>query len=235
MQDHRRYFSFHQRFLLSNSMEQWIKQHVQMIVEDVHPDSVCKKLGPKYSTIPAGDLKNSPDFYNDLLSEEELGVYLVEALYCLLSNRCVCLASDGQMALWHSIVRDVKRNASCPSSCLPVMQDCSGLKWEAAGVPTAQSFTKGEVSLGSAFEKSLRARLQKMNPNTDYHCLSVFGSYFNRDIPLPVGTTINFRRTLDGQFITERAFFDMYIGDVPVSMQAKEEVAENVADLIRRC
>ncbi|RZR79816.1 hypothetical protein BHM03_00005662, partial [Ensete ventricosum] len=32
-----------------------------------------------------------------------------------------------------------------------------------------------------------------------------------------------------------RAFFDMYIGDVPVSLQAKEEVAENVAGLIRRC
>lgn len=31
------------------------------------------------------------------------------------------------------------------------------------------------------------------------------------------------------------AFFDMYIGDLPVSLQAKEEVAENVAGLIRRC
>ncbi|CAL9106208.1 unnamed protein product [Musa acuminata var. zebrina] len=101
-----------------------------------------------------------------------------------------------------------------------------------------------------AFEKSLRTRLQKMNPDTDYHCLRVFGSYFTQDIALPAGTTIDFRQTANGQLITEiggrqvgavhskdlcRAFFDMYIGDLPVSLQAKEEVAENVAGLIRRC
>ncbi|KAJ8500582.1 hypothetical protein OPV22_011134 [Ensete ventricosum] len=89
-----------------------------------------------------------------------------------------------------------------------------------------------------AFEKSLRTRLQKMNPDTDYHCLRVFGSYFTQDIALPAGTTIDFRQTANGQLITEiggrqvgavhskdlcRAFFDMYIGDVPVSLQAKEE------------
>ncbi|RRT77002.1 hypothetical protein B296_00021083, partial [Ensete ventricosum] len=126
--------------------------------------------------------------------------------------------------------------------------------------------------------------LPKMNPDTDYHCLRVFGSYFTQDIALPAvrlhflclylvflllklmkqmlfqGTTIDFRQTANGQLITEsewcehclcavggrqvgavhskdlcRAFFDMYIGDVPVSLQAKEEVAENVAGLIRRC
>ncbi|KAJ0983815.1 hypothetical protein J5N97_002171 [Dioscorea zingiberensis] len=102
----------------------------------------------------------------------------------------------------------------------------------------------------AAFEKSLRNRLQKMNPNTDYHCLRAFGSYFTQDIPLPVGTTINFRQTADGQLITEiagkqigavrskdlcRAFFDMYIGDLPVSEQAKREIAQNVAGLIGRC
>eukprot|EP00262_Sarcandra_glabra_P010965 TRINITY_DN26671_c0_g1_i1.p1 TRINITY_DN26671_c0_g1~~TRINITY_DN26671_c0_g1_i1.p1 ORF type:complete len:436 (-),score=44.54 TRINITY_DN26671_c0_g1_i1:386-1693(-) len=101
-----------------------------------------------------------------------------------------------------------------------------------------------------AFEKSLRARLLKMNPSTDYHCLRVFGSHFTRDIPLPSGTTIDFRRTADGDLITEiegkqigavrskdlcRAFFDMYIGDVPVSVQAKHEIATNVAAIMRRC
>ncbi|KAK1288496.1 Fatty-acid-binding protein 2 [Acorus calamus] len=101
-----------------------------------------------------------------------------------------------------------------------------------------------------AFEKSLRARLQKVNPNTDYHCLSVFRSYFTQDIPLPVGTTIDFRQTTDGQLITEiggqqmgmvhskdlcRAFFDMYIGDIPVSPQAKHEIARNVGSIIKRC
>lgn len=31
------------------------------------------------------------------------------------------------------------------------------------------------------------------------------------------------------------AFFDMYIGDVPVSEQTKEEIGRNVASLITRC
>lgn len=101
-----------------------------------------------------------------------------------------------------------------------------------------------------AFEKSLRTRLQKLNPNTDYHCIRTFGSYFTQDITLPVGTIIDFRQTADGQLITEiggtqigavhskdlcRAFFGMYIGDLPVSLQAKEDIAENIAVLIRRC
>ncbi|XP_030530550.1 fatty-acid-binding protein 2 [Rhodamnia argentea] len=101
-----------------------------------------------------------------------------------------------------------------------------------------------------AFEKSLRARLLKTNPNTDYHCLSKFGSIFPRDIPLPMGTTIDFHRTADGNLVTEiggnkigtvqsrelcRAFFDMYIGDLPVSEFAKEEIGKNVAGIIMRC
>ncbi|KAF5445216.1 hypothetical protein F2P56_034281 [Juglans regia] len=100
-----------------------------------------------------------------------------------------------------------------------------------------------------AFEKSLRARLVKINPDTDYHCVRMFGSHFTQDIPIPAGTTIDFRRTADGQLITEiggnkigvvhskdlcRAFFDMYIGDVPVSVQTKEEIGKNVVHLIRR-
>ncbi|PON39631.1 Chalcone isomerase [Trema orientale] len=105
-------------------------------------------------------------------------------------------------------------------------------------------------SVKDAFEKSLRARLVKTNPDTDYHCIGSFGSCFTQDIPLPAGTTIHFRRTADGQLITEiggnqigavqskdlcRAFFSMYIGDVPVSEQTKVEIGRNVANLIRRC
>ncbi|GLT25643.1 hypothetical protein SLA2020_007610 [Shorea laevis] len=101
-----------------------------------------------------------------------------------------------------------------------------------------------------AFEKSLRARLLKTNPNTDFNCLRTFGSHFTQDIALPAGTVINFRRTADGQLITEvggnqigvvhskelcTAFFDMYIGDLPVSQQTKEEIGRNVASIIRRC
>ncbi|XP_024016039.1 fatty-acid-binding protein 2 [Eutrema salsugineum] len=101
-----------------------------------------------------------------------------------------------------------------------------------------------------AFEKSLRARLVKANPKTNFHCLNDFGSFFTQDIPIPAGTVIDFRRTADGQLITEiggnligavrskdlcRAFFDMYIGDVPVSEQTKKEIGRNVVGMIKRC
>ncbi|KAI3882837.1 hypothetical protein MKX03_016633 [Papaver bracteatum] len=76
-----------------------------------------------------------------------------------------------------------------------------------------------------ALEKPLRARLLK-------------------------GTTIDVRRTMDGQLITRidgkyigavpskdlcMAFFDMYIGDVPVSMQARGEICKNVGSILRKC
>ncbi|KAJ6732551.1 FATTY-ACID-BINDING PROTEIN 2 [Salix purpurea] len=101
-----------------------------------------------------------------------------------------------------------------------------------------------------AFEKSLRNRLLKTKPGADYHCLTTFGSFFTKDIPLPAGTTIDFRQTADGKLITEiggnqigvvcskdlcRAFFDMYIGDIPVSEQTKEEIGKNVASIIGKC
>ncbi|KAH6761384.1 hypothetical protein C2S51_018333 [Perilla frutescens var. frutescens] len=100
------------------------------------------------------------------------------------------------------------------------------------------------------FEKSLRARLTKMNPEADFSCLQAFGSIFKQDIPLRVGTTINFRRTADGHLVTEvegnnigavqskdlcRAFFDMYIGELPICEQTKEEIGKNVANIIRMC
>lgn len=101
-----------------------------------------------------------------------------------------------------------------------------------------------------AFEKSLRARLIKMNPDTDYDCLRSFSSLFSEDIPIRAGTTIKVQRTADGHLVTEiegnqigavhsrdlcRAFFDMYIGDGPVSEQAKTEIGQNVANIMRRC
>ncbi|KAK1372640.1 Chalcone isomerase [Heracleum sosnowskyi] len=102
----------------------------------------------------------------------------------------------------------------------------------------------------NAFEKSLRARLIKTNPNTDLDCLRRFGSLFSQDAPIHAGTTIYFRRTVDGHFITEigghqigavhsrdlcRAFFDMYIGDVPVCAETKDEIGRNVATILGHC
>ncbi|KAJ1281307.1 hypothetical protein BS78_04G296200 [Paspalum vaginatum] len=155
----------------------------------IQPDSICKKLGPKYACIPDAELKDHPDFYEDLLRENiDMTVRLV-------------VSYNG---LSIGTVRD-------------------------------------------AFEKSLGFRLQKMNPNTDYNCLKTFGSYFSEDIRIPA---IDFRQTCDGQLITEidgkqigtvqskdlcRAFFDMYIGDPPVSVETKQDIAQNVAGLIKRC
>ncbi|KAI4316460.1 hypothetical protein L6164_024438 [Bauhinia variegata] len=158
----------------------------------VHPDSLCKKLGPKYASLSADELNNCCDFYQDLLRED------ITMTVRLVVN-----------------IRGMKIN-----------------------------------SVRDAFEKSLRARLVKTNPTTDFQCLKTFGSCFTEDIPLPLGTIINFRRTADGQLITEiggnqigsvhskdlcRAFFDMYIGDVPVCEQTKEEIGRNVANIMGRC
>ncbi|KAJ3695583.1 hypothetical protein LUZ60_000960 [Juncus effusus] len=158
----------------------------------IHPDSVCEKLGPKYSSVPAGELKNNPDFFNDLLREDI-----------------------------HMTVR--------------LVVNCNGL-----------SISR----VRDTFEKSLRFRLERMNPNTDYNCLDKFGSYFSQDIRIPLGTTIDFRRTTQGQLITEidgrhigavhskdlcKAFFDMYVGEIPVSFEAKQEIANNVGGIIKRC
>lgn len=158
----------------------------------VHPNSVCKKLGPKYASVPMGELNKRRDFYEDLLREDI-------------------------------------------SMTVRLVINCNGIKIN---------------TVKDAFEKSLRNRLVKTNPDTDYNCLTTFGSFFTKDVPLPAGTVVDFRRTADGQLITEiggnqigavrskdlcRAFFDMYIGDIPVSEQTKEEIGKNVACIIGKC
>uniref|UniRef100_A0ACD5YU78 Uncharacterized protein n=1 Tax=Avena sativa TaxID=4498 RepID=A0ACD5YU78_AVESA len=158
----------------------------------IQPDSVCNKLGSKYASVPAAELKDHPDFYEDLLRENI-----------------------------HMTVRLV-------------------VSYNGLSIGTVRN----------AFEKSMCFRLQKMNPNTDYDCLKTFGSYFSEDIRIPAGTKIDFRQTSAGHLITEidgkqigaiqskdlcRAFFDMYIGDPPVSVETKQDIAQNVGGLIRRC
>ncbi|KAG6388069.1 hypothetical protein SASPL_153266 [Salvia splendens] len=187
----------------------------------VHPFDVCEKLGPKYACIPGHELKKSQDFYQDLLR------------------------SDINMTV-------------------RVVVSCNGIKIN---------------TVRDVFEKSLRARLSQANPEADFSCLQEFGSIFTQNIPLRVGTTINFRRTADSHLITEgdehwsfldssfiqcvrlvaidnvmfpfavegntigavqsndlcRAFFDMYLGQIPVCEQTKEEIGKNVASLIRMC
>ncbi|ERN11258.1 hypothetical protein AMTR_s00024p00234280 [Amborella trichopoda] len=157
----------------------------------VHPDCVCKKLAPKYASVPIDELKNREDFLDDLLREDI-----------------------------HMTIR--------------LVVNCRGLKIN---------------TVRDAFEQSLRNRLLKMNPEADNGCLAAFGSCFAPDIPLSVGTTIDFQQTPQGQLITEiggkqlgavqskdlcKAFFSMYIGELPVSVQAKQEISNNIADMIKR-
>ncbi|KAJ0091635.1 hypothetical protein Patl1_13751 [Pistacia atlantica] len=172
----------------------------------VHHRAVCEKMGRKYASIPVGELNKRHEFYEDLLRED------IDMTVRLVIN-------------------------------------CNGMKINSVK-ENVTDISQHKASQTNAFEKSLRARLVKTNPDTDYNCLKTFGSYFTKDIPLPQGTTIDLRRTADGQLITEiggnrigavkskdlcRAFFDMYLGDVPVSEQTKEEIGKNVASMIRKC
>ncbi|TYJ29738.1 hypothetical protein E1A91_A06G087200v1 [Gossypium mustelinum] len=177
----------------------------------IHPYSVCKKLGAKYASIPVDELNKHNDFYQDLLSEDiGMTVRLVVNCNGMKVNTVRDLMSDLMTFVVYVAVH--LKISSC-------------------------SFSKGK-------------QLKLTNPNTDYRCLSTFGSYFTQDIPLPAGTIIDFQRTADGQLITKiggnqigavhskdlcRAFFDMYIGDFPVSEQTKEDIGRNVANIIRRC
>lgn len=45
---------------------------------------------------------------------------------------------------------------------------------------------------------------------------------------------------LEGKILTDNfhlagAFFDMYLGDIPVSEQTKEDIGNNVGSILRRC
>lgn len=54
-------------------------------------------------------------------------------------------------------------------------------------------------------------------------------------IPNRQTTFISWKAKLTNLYASAGAFFGMYIGDLPVSLQAKEDIAENIAVLIRRC
>ncbi|KAI3883484.1 hypothetical protein MKX03_014169 [Papaver bracteatum] len=167
-------------------------------------------LGPKYANVPIDELSDRQDFLQDLVKDIDMSVRLVVNCRGMRINAV-------RDALEKPLVLDYLRYASSIF--------CS--------TPTT-SISKRSPTLVFS---------QKMNPGTDYHCLKTFRSCFPRNTSLPMGTTIDVRRTMDGQLITNliawnavdgkyigavpskdlcMAFFDMYIGDVPVSMQARD-------------
>eukprot|EP00250_Pteridium_aquilinum_P034995 c8432_g1_i1 orf=200-1156(-) len=100
----------------------------------------------------------------------------------------------------------------------------------------------------SAFDSSLRNRLKKIKGEEDDEGLHIFNSYFSESLTLTRGTIIDFQRLSGGQLRTEingsligniysndfcRALFDIYIGDPPVSLRAKQEVGEKISQLLK--
>lgn len=158
----------------------------------VQPDSVCKKLGERYSTLPLEELKNHPDLFEDMLRQ------------------------DLQMTV-------------------RLVVHYRGLKL-------------GMVR--NAFEGSLRRRLRKIKGVADDDGMIAFCSYFSKDISLSPGTTIDFHRLSGGRLRTEiggkelgtiyshdlcRAFFDLYVGEEPVSLKAKQDIGENIGRVLQKC
>eukprot|EP00249_Psilotum_nudum_P006875 c20128_g1_i3 orf=488-850(-) len=100
----------------------------------------------------------------------------------------------------------------------------------------------------SAFETSLRNRLRKIKGSDDDDGLRSFCSYFTEGLSVPRGSVIDFHWHPGGQLRTElegreigtissldfcRAFFDLYIGDPPVSLKAKHEIGEKLVHMLR--
>lgn len=100
----------------------------------------------------------------------------------------------------------------------------------------------------SAFDTSLRNRLKKINGEENEEGLLIFNSYFSESLTLSQGTIIHFQRLPGGHLRTEingslignihsndfcRALFDIYIGDPPVSLKAKQEIGEKVWQLLK--
>ena len=58
----------------------YVADVVFTVLIDIQPDSVCNKLGLKYASVPVSELKDHPDFYEDLLrcecSTDQLHVFL---------------------------------------------------------------------------------------------------------------------------------------------------------------
>ncbi|KAG8045099.1 hypothetical protein GUJ93_ZPchr0008g11475 [Zizania palustris] len=150
---------------------------------DALQEALPFRLGQKYASVPVAELKDHPDFYEDLLRENI-----------------------------HMTVRLV-------------------VSYNGLSIGTVRD----------AFEKSLCSQLQKMNHNTDYHCLNTFGSYFSEHIRIPAGTKIDFRQTSDNanagvkcrcpeyvRSVTDNAKLDASIEKKMKSISDKQHLKEDV-------
>ncbi|XP_024517125.1 fatty-acid-binding protein 2 [Selaginella moellendorffii] len=99
----------------------------------------------------------------------------------------------------------------------------------------------------SAFQVSLRNRLRKIKGAEDDEGLQIFCSYLSGDLKIHKGTVIDIhwqpggrlQTVVDGRRVGTifsenlcRAFFDLYIGDPPVSSSAKHSIGESFARIL---
>ncbi|KAG0607844.1 hypothetical protein M758_8G059300 [Ceratodon purpureus] len=156
----------------------------------VRPDHLRGQLGDKYKGFTAEELKDRPDFLDDLLRRHEVEM------------------------------------------TLRLVVHYKGLKI-------------GMVR--NAFQDSLKNRLNKIEGGENDEGLQTFCSYLSDDIRLHQGSTIDIRWQRGGRLRTEiegrrvgvihspplcQAFFDLYIGDPPVSAIAKQEIGANFARIL---
>lgn len=102
----------------------------------------------------------------------------------------------------------------------------------------------------SAFVTSLKNRLRKIKGTEDDEGLNVFSGYFSQPMDISRGTVIDFCWQPGGRLLTQiagktmepivsphlcRAFFDLYIGEPPVSEVTKQEIGESCARMLKAC
>lgn len=100
----------------------------------------------------------------------------------------------------------------------------------------------------SAFDASLKNRLKKIKGVEADEGLNIFNSYFSENLLLSRGSIVDFQWIPGGQLRTEidgrligtihshdlcRAFFDIFIGDPPVSLKAKQDIGEKLGHMLR--
>ncbi|RCV13622.1 hypothetical protein SETIT_2G360500v2 [Setaria italica] len=103
-------------------------------------------------------------------------------------------------------------------------------------------------SVRSAFEKSVGSRLQKFGGQDTKELLQSFVAIFKDEYKLPKGSVIELSResnhvlkiSIEGEEVGNiqskllcKSLFDLYIGDEPFDKNAKDNVQENIASILK--
>eukprot|EP00850_Spirogloea_muscicola_P010439 SM000061S19266 [mRNA] locus=s61:468404:470692:- [translate_table: standard] len=192
--------------------QRWALIARRMPPADVRPAQVHAALAGKYGSVPPEQLKLREDFFVD----------------CLKSLLAPSLARRSMMPAAWSCSQDIHMT-------LRLIVYYKGLNMKL---------------VKQVFETSLRNRLQKLTGADTDPGLKSFTDYFDEPMDIRRGTVIDFQREPGGIFITEiagrrmgsikspdlcRAFFDIFIGDPPVSTTAKKAIGEALGRMLVAC